>query len=336
MSIDLTTNYLGLKLRNPLVISACPVSMEIHALERLEAAGAAAAVLASLFEEQIESEWHAPSSSVPGDRAGSAAGLVNHGELYDYNSGPDAYLRHISAAKRALSIPVIASLNGTSPRGGWIRFAKLMEQAGADALELNVYFVPTSPDQPADEIERRYLDLVAAVRREISIPLAVKIGPFFSSLPNMALRLFAAGADGLVLFNRFLQPDIDLETLEVTPNLTLSNRDELRLPLRWIALLRRQTTASLGATSGIQQGEDVLKLLLAGADVGMVASVVIRNGPQHLQTMLADITRWLGQKRFRSLADIKGILAPTHGAEPSAFERVSYLRALMSLNDGNR
>lgn len=336
MSTDLTSNYLGLKLRNPLVIAASPLSMQIHSLERLEAAGAAAAVLASLFEEQIESEWHAPFSRAPGDRAGSAVDLVNHTELFDYNSGPDAYLRHIAAAKRALTIPVIASLNGTSPRAGWVRFARLMEQAGADALELNVYFVPTSPYESAEAIEARYLDLVAAVRGEISIPLAVKIGPFFSSLPNMARRLIAAGADGLVLFNRFLQPDIDLETLEVRPDLTLSSRDELRLPLRWVALLRKQTAASLAATSGIQQGEDMLKLLLAGADVGMVASALIRNGPDHLHTMLADMTRWLEQKHFHSVEEIKGRLSPSgEGGVPgtSAFERVNYMRALMSLNE---
>lgn len=336
MSIDLTTNYLGLKLRNPLVISACPVSMEIHALERLEAAGAAAVVLASLFEEQIESEWHSPLSSVPGDRTGSAADLVSHGKLYDYNSGPDAYLRHIAAAKQALSIPVIASLNGTSPRGGWIRFAKLMEQAGADALELNVYFVPTSPDQPAGEIEQRYLDLVAAVRREISIPLAVKIGPFFSSLPNMAKRIVKAGANGLVLFNRFLQPDIDLDTLEVTPNLVLSSRDELRLPLRWIAILRGQLQVSLAATSGIHFAEDMIKLLLAGADVGMLASAIIRNGPDHLAAMLAELHHWLEQRGFASVDSIKGLLSQARSPDASAFERVSYMRTVMSLNDGNR
>lgn len=334
MSVDLTTNYLGFKLRNPLVVSACPLSMEVYALERLEAAGASAAVLASLFEEQIESEWHSPISHAPGDRGGSAAGLVDHGELYDYNSGPDAYLRHIAAAKRALSIPVIGSLNGTSPRGGWVRFAKLIEQAGADALELNVYFVPTSPDRSAADIEQRYLDLVAAVRREISIPLAVKIGPFFSSLPNMAWRLLEAGANGLVLFNRFLQPDIDLDTLEVSPNLVLSSRDELRLPLRWIAILRGQTEASLAATSGIQCAEDMIKLLLAGADVGMLASALIRQGPDHLAKMLSDMTNWLAQKGFGSVQEIKGLLSQRRGPDPGAFERVNYMRTLMSLSPG--
>ena len=331
MSIDLSTTYLGLKLRNPLVISASPLSTEIYSLQRLEDAGAAAAVMASLFEEQIESEWSSPYSTAPGDHSGSAIDLVSHGELFNYNSGPDAYLRHISAARRALSIPVIGSLNGTSPRGGWVRFARLIEQAGADALELNVYFVPTSPDQPAEAIERRYIDLVAAVRAEISIPLAIKIGPFFSSLPNMARRLVQAGANGLVLFNRFMQPDIDLDTLEVTPNLVLSSRDELRLPLRWIAILRGQIAASLAATSGIHFAEDMIKLLLAGADVGMLASALIRNGPDHLGTMLTELTSWLEQKHFKSVQEIQGLLSQSRGLDTSAYERVSYMRTVMSL-----
>ncbi|HQU43046.1 MAG: dihydroorotate dehydrogenase, partial [Planctomycetia bacterium 21-64-5] len=319
MNIDLSTNYLGLKLRNPLVIAASPLTMELHSLERLAEAGAAAAVLASLFEEQIESEWSAPRSQLPEDRAYSAAELVAHGELFNYNSGPDAYLRHIAAAKQAVSIPIIGSINGTSPHGGWVRFAKLVEQAGADALELNVYFVPTSPDLTAEAIERRYLELVAAVRAEISVPLAVKIGPFFSSLPNMARRLVEAGANGLVMFNRFLQPDIDLDTLQVTPNLVLSSRDELRLPLRWIAILRGQTQASLAATSGIHFAEDLIKLLLAGADVGMVASALIRNGPDHLATMLAELEYWLEHKNFGSVAQIQGLLSQARSPDAAAF-----------------
>lgn len=331
MSVDLSTTYLGLKLRNPLVVSACPLSMQLYALQRLEAAGAAAAVMASLFEEQIESEWSAPPPRTAADHAGSAVDLVAHGDLYDYNAGPDAYLRHIATAKRALSIPVIGSLNGTSPRGGWVRFAKLIEETGADALELNVYFIPTSPDQSAQDVEQRYLDVVAAVRAQISIPLAVKIGPFFSSLPHMARRLLAAGANGLVLFNRFLQPDIDLEKLQVTPNLALSGPTELRLPLRWIALLRGQTTASLAATSGIHSAEDMVKLLLAGADVGMLASALISGGPDCLEAMATGIAAWLSNKQFGSIEEIKGLLSRGRAPDASALERVDYLHMLMSL-----
>ncbi|HET6884376.1 MAG TPA: dihydroorotate dehydrogenase-like protein [Pirellulales bacterium] len=332
MSVDLTTNYLGLQLKNPLVVSASPLTMELHSLQRLEDAGAAAVVLASLFEEQIESEWSSPRSAAPDEHSHSAVDLVAHGELFDYNSGPDSYLRHIAAAKRALSIPVIASLNGTSPRSGWVRFARLMEQAGADALELNVYFVPTRPDEPAEVIERRYVDLVAAVKSQISIPLAIKIMPFFSSLPNMAQRLVQAGANGLVLFNRFMQPDIDLDTLEVTPNLVLSSRDELRVPLRWVAILRGQVEASLAATGGIHFAEDMIKLLLAGADVGMLASALIRNGPGHLATMLAELCYWLEHKGFHSVAQIKGLLSQAR-SDSSAYERVGYMRTVISLTN---
>lgn len=334
MSVDLSTNYLGMTLRNPLVIAASPLSMEFYSLERLEAAGASAVVLASIFEEQIESEWSSPYSTTGDDHQGSAVDLVDHRQLYEYNSGPDAYLRHIAAAKRTVSIPVIASINATSPHGGWVRFARLMEQSGADAIELNLYFVPTSPDVAAESIERRYIEIVAAVRSEISIPLAVKIGPYFSALPNFARRLVQAGANGLVLFNRYLQPDIDLDTLEVAPSLILSSRDELRLPLRWIAILRGQTDVSLAATSGIHFAEDVIKLLLAGADVGMLASALIRNGPDRLSTILAETRQWFEYKRFSSVEEIKGLLSQQRTADPSAFERVNYMRTIMSLTSG--
>lgn len=330
MSVDLTTNYLGLKLRNPLVIAASPVSMQLHCLERLQEAGAGAAVLASLFEEQIEAEGLPPRSASASADSCSATELVRLSELYEYNSGPDAYLRHLEAAKKALTIPVIGSLNGTAP-GDWLRFAHLIQEAGADALELNVYFMPTNTAQTAATVEQKYLDLVAEVRAKVSIPLAVKVGPYFSSLPNMAQRLVEAGANGLVLFNRFLQPDIDLDSLEVAPNLVLSSRDELRLPLRWIAILRGQIQASLAATSGIHFAEDMLKLILAGADVGMLASAVIRNGPDHVRAMLTEITWWLEHKRFTSIEQIKGSLSQQRCPNPGAFERVNYMRTVMSL-----
>jgi dihydroorotate dehydrogenase (fumarate) len=243
-------------------------------------------------------------------------------------------MRHIELAKRTLSIPVIGSLNGTIA-GDWVRFARLIQDAGADALELNIYFVPTNPEQTAAQIEQRYLDLVAAVRNQITIPLSVKIAAYFSSLPNMAKRLVEAGANGLVLFNRYLQPDIDLDRLEVGPNLILSSRDELRAPLRWIAILRGQLNVSLAATSGIHFAEDLIKLILAGADAGMLASALIRNGPDHLRTMLAELAWWMEQKHYKSVEQIKGCLSQKRCATPSAFERANYLMTIASLSETN-
>lgn len=333
MSVDLTTTYLGLKLRNPVVVAPSPLSAQLYTLHRLEEAGAAAAVLPSLFEEQIEVEGLAPHTPAPPDTC-SATELFPYREMLDYNAGPDACLRHLEVAKKSLSIPVIGSLNGTSP-GGWVRFARLIQDAGADALELNAYFMPTGHEQSGQSVDDHYVELVAAVRSKVSIPLSVKIGPFFSSLPEMAQRLVAAGANGLTLFNRFLQPDIDLDTLEVTPNLVLSSRDELRLPLRRIAILRGQTKASLAATSGIHFADDLLKLILAGADVGMVASALIRNGPDHLRTMLPEIEYWLERKHFASIEQIKGSLSQHRVANPGAFERLNYMRAISSLTSEN-
>jgi dihydroorotate dehydrogenase (fumarate) len=333
MSVDLSTTFLGLRLRNPAVIAASPLSAQIHLLQRLEEAGAGAAVLPSLFEEQIEVEGLAPRTPAAPDTC-TATESFPYRDMLDYNAGPDAYLRHVEAAKRALSIPVIGSLNGTTP-GGWVRFAQLIQEAGADALELNAYFMPTRAEQTGRMVEDHYVELVAAVRAKVSIPLAVKIGPFFSSLPEMARRLVEAGADGLTLFNRFLQPDIDLDTMEVTPSLVLSSRDELRLPLRWIAILREHTKASLAATSGIHFAEDLLKLILAGADVGMIASALIRNGPDQLRTMLAEVEYWMEQKHFASVEQIKGSLSQQRVAHPGDFERVNYMRAISSLTSDN-
>lgn len=321
MSVDLSTTYLGLKLRNPVVIAPSPLTGQLYTLQRLEEAGAAAAVLPSLFEEQIEVEGMTP--HMPADvESCSATEYFPYREMLDYNSGPDACLRHVEAAKKALKIPVIGSLNGTSP-GGWVRFARLIQEAGADALELNAYFMPTRREQSGRSVDDHYVELTSDVRAKVSIPLAVKIGPFFSSLPEIAHRLVQAGADGLTLFNRFLQPDIDLDTLEVAPNLVLCSRDELRLPLRWIAILREQTKASLAATSGIHFAEDLIKLILAGADVGMIASSLIRNGPDHLRIMLAEVEFWLERKHFTSVEQIKGSLSQHRMANQGAFERVN-------------
>jgi len=325
---DLTTRYLGLELKNPLVVAACPLTGQVESLRRLEEAGAAAVVLPSLFEEQIEHDEMAIHRFYESGSESFPEALSYFPDLDDYNTGPDEYLRLISAAKRAVSVPVIASLNGSSP-GGWVRHAKQFQEAGADALELNIYFVCTEPYITAEQLESRYVELVAAVRAVVSIPLAVKISPFFSSLPNMVMRLKCAGADGLVLFNRFLQPDIDLETLRVTPKLTLSTSDELRLPLRWIAILRAYFDISLAATTGVHTAADVIKLLLTGADVTMVASALYRHGPEHIRTLLDGVRDWLEAKEYRSVAQMKGSLSQVNSPDPAAFERANYIKTLV-------
>ena len=329
MSVDLRTRYLGMELRNPLVVSASPLGARIDTLCLLEEAGASAAVLPSLFEEQIDHDQMEAYSFYEDTANSFAEALSYFPEVEDQATGPDLYLRHLEAAKSALTMPIIASLNGTT-RGGWTRYARMMQDAGADALELNVYYVATDPNHTADDVEARYIDLVHAVRGSIAIPLAVKIGPFFSSLPNMAGRLIATGADGLVLFNRFLQPDISLETLTVTPRLVLSSSDELRLPLRWIAILRGMTSKSLAATTGVHTAEDVLKMLLAGADVTMLASALIRHGPDHLRDLLDGVRCWLEEKEYRSVEQMKGSLSQINTPDPAAFERANYIKSLTS------
>ena len=329
MSVDLSTTYLGLRLRNPLVIAPSPLTNELHNLQRLEQAGAAAAVLISLFEEQIEhEEWELDRERGSHFRP-YAESLSSFPDLGEYNTGPDGYLRHVTAAKKAVSIPIIGSLNGTS-RGEWTRFARLIEDAGADALELNMYHLAADPTRSAADVEQRDFDLVTAVRAEVSIPLAVKLGPFFSSLPHMVHRLVEAGVDGIVLFNRFAQPDLDLKTLEVQPRLALSQREELRLPLRWIAILRDQTPVSLAATSGIHTAEDVLKLLLVGADVTMMASALIQHGPEYLAGVLADLTHRMEQRGFESVEQIKGLVSQRRCPDPTAFERANYMKTVSS------
>ena len=332
MNVDLSTQYLGLTLRNPLVIAASPLTSELHKLLQFEQAGAAAAVMQSLFAEQIEHE----SALLHGyHRVGKDEHAENRlfvHDLDEYNAGPNSYLRHIEAAKKSVSIPIIGSLNGDH-RGDWLRFARLIQDAGADALEVNIYFIPTDRHTTASQVEDRYVELVSAVRAEISIPLAVKIGPFFTAIPHVADRLVAAGADGLVLFNRFLQPDIDLATREVVPKLTLSTRDELRLPLRWIAILRHQLSVSLAASSGVHTADDALKLLLAGADVTMMASALIQHGPKHLGVMLDGMTHWLRQAGYKSVAQMKGSVCQSRCHDPSTFERANYIRAVTSLDE---
>jgi dihydroorotate dehydrogenase (fumarate) len=327
-NVDLRTTYLGLELENPLVPSASTLSSRIDTLKRLQDAGAAAVVMQSLFEEQIEHD-EAQTHRVleTGADSFTEAGSF-FPDLEEYNTGPDEYLRHLEASKRELSIPVIGSLNGISD-GGWTRYAKLIEDAGADALELNVYLIAADPEETGEQVERRYLDLVATVRESVTLPIAVKIGPYFSSVANMAQRLVTAGAGGLVLFNRFVQPDIELETLDVEQRLHLSTSEELLLGLRWIAILRGQLDASIAATTGIHTPEDAVKVLLAGADVAMMASALFRHGPEHLRTMRDGITSWLESHEYTSLEQMKGSVSEQNVKDPVAFSRSNYMRMLV-------
>jgi len=329
MAVDLTTSYLGLKLNNPLVVAACPLTGALETLKKLEHSGAAAAVLPSLFAEQIEHDEAQEAGLFESHSESSPESAGFFPELSKWHTGPEPYLTHIAASKQAVSMPIIASLNGSSD-GSWIRYARLIEQAGADALELNIYFVPTDAGEPSDAIERRYVELVAAVRQSIAIPLAVKIGPYFSSLPHLAAQFVAAGANGLVLFNRYLDPDIDLDSLQISPDLVLSDRHELRLSLRWIATLRDQLRVSLAATSGIHFSEDVVKALLAGADVAMMAAALLRYGPTWLESMLREIRRWLESKEYASVAQLRGSMSLRNCADPSAYHRSNYTKALSS------
>ena len=330
MSIDLSTTYLGLGLRSPLVASASPLGRTIEGLYRLEAAGVSAIVMPSLFEEQIEHDaWEVHGAIEYGAEiyAEHARGMLP--EYEDYNAGPDRYLDLVRRARDELQIPVIPSLNGFTT-GGWVEYARRLEDAGAPALELNVYYIAADMDETGAQVEQRYLDLVAAVREGIDIPLAVKVGPFFSSMANMARRLTEAGADGLVLFNRFYQPDIHLGDLEVVPNIQLSTSVELRLPLRWIAILRGRVEASLAATTGVHCGEDVLKLLLAGADVTQMASALLRHGPEWTRTIEEGVREWIEANGYESVEQLKGSMSQASAPDPAAFERANYMESLIS------
>lgn len=327
MTVDLTCDYLGMTLSSPIVAAACPLTGDVDVLKRLEDSGAGAAVLPSLFEEQIEfEEW-------------SFGGLVDFGansyaeatsyfpEMDTYNAGPDDYLESVEQARAAVSMPVIASLNGVTP-GGWTRYAKLMEEAGASALELNMYNLVTDANLTAADVEERYLELVSSICATIDIPLAVKIGPFFSSLPNFAKRLVEAGADGLVLFNRFFQPDLDVEKMEINPQLELSRRAEVRLPMRWIAILDPQIDVSLAANSGVHTALDIFKMLLVGADIAMIAAVIIRHGPEHVAKLLTDLQKLLTEHGYTSVKQFRGSFNHRNTPNPSAFERNNYMKAL--------
>ncbi len=329
MSVDLTSDYLGMTLASPIVVSACPLTGNTDVLKRLEAAGAGAAVLPSLFEEQIEFEEQMFADVQDYGAESFAEATTYFPQMDAYNTGPDEYLSLIEEARAAVSIPVIASLNGVS-RGGWSRYAKLMEDAGASALELNTYYLSTNADVTASQLEDQYLDLVASIRETIQIPLSVKIGPFFSSLPNFARRLVEQGANGLVLFNRFFQPDLDVQHMAIDPQMELSRRGESRLPLRWIAILDPQTDASLAANSGIHTAVDVFKMLLVGADVAMIAAALIRHGPEHVGVLLEGLRELMNEHEYRAVSQFRGSFNHQNTPDPAAFERNNYMKALTS------
>ncbi len=327
--MDLSTTYLGLNLTHPVVPSASPLSQSLDNIRRLEDAGASAIVMYSLFEEQIEHESHLLDHYLNYGADSFAEALTYFPEMDSYNVGPDAYLNLIRTAKAAIDIPLIGSLNGSSA-GGWVEYARHIQDAGADALELNIYFMATDPRLTSSQVEQQYLDVVQAVRAEVSIPVAVKVGPYFSSFANMANRFAQAGASGLVLFNRFYQPDIDLNDLAVTPNLRLSNPYELRLPLRWVAILCDQVPLDFAITSGVQSHEDVLKGLMAGAKVTMMASELLRHGPGRIGEVVAALQQWMEENEYESVAQLQGSMSQRNVADPAAFERANYMKVLQS------
>jgi dihydroorotate dehydrogenase (fumarate) len=332
--MSLSTNYLGLPLKNPIVASSSPLSHTIDSIQRLEDAGASAVVMYSLFEEQITFESLYVDHYLRNNTNSYAESLNYFPEMDNYNVWPDEYLNLIRLAKESVDIPIIGSLNGVSI-GGWTNYAGLIEDAGADALELNVYYVPTNVEMTGPEIEGMYLDLLRQVKSAVTIPVAMKLSPFFSSVSNMAKRMVNEGANGLVFFNRFYQPDFDLESLEVAPRLVLSNSNELRLPLRWVAILYGRLLADFAITTGIHNAEDVLKGLMAGAKVTMMASELLQNGVRRIKEILREMEIWMDEHEYESVAQMIGSMSQKNCAEPAAFERANYMKILDSYRPVN-
>lgn len=326
---DLTTTYLGLPLKNPLVASASPLSRNVDNVRRLEEAGVAAIVTYSLFEEEITHESLELDHYLELGTHSYAESISYFPDLETYSVGPERYLEHIARLKEAVSIPVIGSLNGVSS-GGWIEYAQRIEDAGADAIELNIYYLPANTDLTASELETSYVNLVRDLRSEISIPIAVKLSPYFTSLPNVAQRIVEAGANALVLFNRFYQPDFDLEELCVTPNLQLSTSSELRLRLRWIALLYGRIKADLALTGGAHTGQDVVKAMMAGANVAMTTSELLAHGVERATGILTELREWMEMHEYESVTQLQGCMSQRAVAEPAAFERANYMKVLGS------
>ena len=327
---DLTTTYMGLRLKNPVVPSASPLSTDLGNIKRMEEAGAGAVTLHSLFEEQIESDAEALSYYLDRGTDSYREALTYFPALDEYRRAPDEYLEHIRKAKEAVGIPIIASLNGITP-GGWVRYAKLFEEAGADAVELNVYFIPTNFGLMSYDVEDLYVKILKRVKEQVSLPVAMKLSPYFSALPHVASMLDAEGAGALVLFNRFYQPDLDIEKLEVTPNLILSRSAEMRLPLRWIAILYGHIDASMALTTGIHTPEDVVKAVMAGADVANVCSVLLREGIGKVTELVSGLNLWMDEHEYESVQQMKGSLSQKAVEEPAAFERANYIETLLSV-----
>lgn len=326
---NLSTRYLGLTLKSPLVASASPICESVSNIRELEDAGVGAVVLPSLFEEQLELESGALDEDLWRGTESFPESQSVLPDLQTYNLGPDGYLGLLSKAKEAVSIPVIASLNGVSP-GGWAEYARLMAEAGADAIELNIYSIPTEPTESAADVEMGYVNLVRQIKRTVRVPVAVKLSPFFSAPANMALRLDEVCANGLVLFNRFYQPDFDIESLEVVPRLVLSHPDELLLRLHWAAILSDHVEADLAITGGVHTAADVVKCIMAGASVAMMASALLQRGISHAATVLADLRRWLEEHEYDSVQQMCGSMSRRSVPDPTAFERGNYMRVLSS------
>lgn len=331
--MSLTTNYMGMMLPHPIVPSASPLSEDLDSIRRLEDAGAAAVVMYSLFEEQITLESHLLDYYLSYGIESYGEALSYFPDMRTYHIGPDQYLSLISRAREAVEIPIIASLNGVSS-GGWIEYARKIEEAGANGLELNIYFIPTDPRMTSAEVEQMYVDILRDVRNSVSIPIAMKLSPYFSATANMAHRLAEAGADALALFNRFYQPDLDLDELEVTPHLVLSDSDDLRLPLNWIAILYGRIPVDFAITSGVHTHLDVLKSVMAGAKVTMMASELLHNGVGRIGEILEAMARWMDKHEYESIAQMRGSMSQMRVAEPAAFERANYMKVLQDWRPG--
>ena len=328
--IDLSTRYLGLKLATPLVASASPLSRDLDGIRRLEDAGASAVVLYSLFEEQLRLEEMDLDYHLNAGTESFAESITFFPQASEFHTGPEGYLKHIRKCKVSVKIPIIASLNG-STLGGWTKFAGEIEKAGADAIECNIYSIPSDPQLSAADIEQRYLEIVQAVKATVTIPVAVKLSPFFSNLANMAQRLDQAGADALVLFNRFYQPDINLEELEIQPNVLLSTPQSLRLPLTWIGILFGRLKANLAATGGVHSAQDVVKLLMVGADVTMLCSSLMRHGINHIRHIERELREWMEEHEYESVKQMQGSMSQQRCPDPGAFERAQYMRAVKGM-----